>query len=158
MIRLYQVMMHQTFDGKRGTQTALPYPLGEELKAKYPDFKGVAMCDWGQNHSLMYGEKKISKYGHFIGEDAIDMFSLKILNGDKEPLHDPYSIVLTDETAKILFGNENPIGKIVKMDNTTNLKVLPLLPKQPKNSSLTFDYLIPWQLQESDLSLDKTIS
>jgi hypothetical protein len=43
---LYQVMMHQTFDGKRGSQQALPFPLGEELKAKYPDFKGVAMCDW----------------------------------------------------------------------------------------------------------------
>jgi hypothetical protein len=31
---LYQVMMHQTFDGRRGSQTALPYPLGEELKLK----------------------------------------------------------------------------------------------------------------------------
>ena len=76
------------------------------------------------------------------------MFSLKILNGDKNPLHDPYSIVLTDETAKILFGNENPIGKIVKMDNATNLKVTAVVAKQPKNSSLSFDYLIPFQLQE----------
>src|SRR3954454_17646975 len=65
---LYQVMMHQTLDGKRGSQQALPYPLGEELKNKYPDFKAVAMCDWGSNHSLMYQEKKISKSGHFIGE------------------------------------------------------------------------------------------
>ena len=68
---IYQVMMNQTFDGKRGSQTALPYPIGEELKTKYPDLKAVAMCDWGQNHSLVYGEKKISKYGHFIGEDAV---------------------------------------------------------------------------------------
>ena len=72
-------MMNQTFDGKRGSQQALPYPLGEELKAKFPDFKAVAMCDWGQSHSLVYGEKKINKYGHFIGEEAINMFSLNIL-------------------------------------------------------------------------------
>src|SRR5215467_12329398 len=65
---LYQVMMNQTFDGRRGSQDALPYPLGEELRAKYPDFKGIAMCDWGQPHSLVVGEKKISKTGHFIGE------------------------------------------------------------------------------------------
>lgn len=146
---LYQVMMNQTFDGKRGTQQALPFPIGEELKAKYPDLKAVAMCDWGQRHSLVYGEKKISKEGHFIGEDAIDMFSINILNGDKKPLHDPYSIVLTDETAHILFGDENPVGKIIKLDNTTNLKVTAVVPKQPKNSSLSFDYLIPFQLQES---------
>src|SRR5664279_3302449 len=145
---LYQVMMNQTFDGKRGSQTALPYPIGEELKTKYPDLKGVAMCDWGQNHSLVYGEKKISKYGHFIGEDATDMFSFNILKGDKEPLLDPYSIVLTDETAKALFGNDDPVGKVVKFDNATNLKVSAVVEKEPKNSSLAFDYLIPWQLQE----------
>jgi len=146
---LYQVMMHQTFDGVRYTQQALPFPMGEELKNKYPDFKGVAMCDWGSHHSLVYGDKKISKYGHFIGEEAVSMFSMKIIDGDQSPLQDPYSIVLTTETAEILFGNENPIGKIVKLDNQTNLKVTAIVRKQPKNSSLSFDYLIPFQLQES---------
>ena len=145
---LYQVMMNQTFDGKRGSQQALPFPVAEELKAKYPDFKGVAMCDWGSHHSLMYGDKKISKPGHFMGEEAVRMFSLNILNGDKNPLHDPYSIVLTDETAKILFGTENPVGKIVKLDNATALKVTAVVAKQPKNSSISFDYLIPFQLEE----------
>ncbi|MBN9384581.1 MAG: ABC transporter permease [Chitinophagaceae bacterium] len=145
---LYQVMMNQTFDGHRGTQQAIPFPLGEELKAKFPDFKGVAMCDWGGDHSLIYKEKKISKNGHFIGEDAMAMFSFNILYGYKNPLHDLYSIVLTEETAKILFGTEDPIGKILKMDNATNLKVTAVVQKQPRNSSLTFDYLIPWQLQE----------
>jgi len=146
---IYQVMMHQTFDGRRGSQTALPYPMGEELKSKFPDFKYVAMCDWGQKHSLIYGEKKISKFGHFIGEDAINMFSINILQGDKNPLHEPYSIVLTDETAGILFGNENPIGKMVKLDNSTNLKVTAVVNGQPKNSSIQYDYLVPFQVQES---------
>ena len=146
---IYQVMMHQTFDGKRGTQISIPYPLGEELKTKYPDMKGVAMCDWGQNHSLVYGDKKISKFGHFIGEDAVNMFSLNIQSGDKNPLHDPHSIVLTEETAKALFANESPLDKIVRMDNTVDLKVTAVVSKLPKNSSLRFDYLMPFQLQES---------
>jgi putative ABC transport system permease protein len=145
---LYQVMMHQTFDGVRYSQQAMPYPTGEELKSKFPDFKGVAMSDWGGNHSLVYGEKKLSKYGHFLGEDGVNMFSLKILDGDKNPLHDPYSIVLTNETAKAIFGNENAIGKVIKLDNETNLKVTAVVQQQPKNSSFTFDYLIPFQLQE----------
>jgi putative ABC transport system permease protein len=145
---LYQVMMHQTFDGVRYSQQALPFPIGEELKIKYPDFKGVAMCDWGQMHSLLYGEKKMSKFGHFIAEEAINMFSIHIIQGDKDPLNDLHSIVLTDETAKMLFGNENPIGKMVKMDNQALLKVTAVVSKQPSNSSLTFDYLMPWQLME----------
>lgn len=146
---LYQVMMHQTFDGKRGSQIALPYPIGEELKTKIPDFKAVAMCDWGQKRSLMYGEKKVNKFGHFISSDAAGMFSFNIVEGSKDPLQDPYSIVLTRETSDILFGNENPIGKTVKLDNQTDLKVTAIVDKEPKNSSLTFDYLIPFQLQES---------
>ena len=146
---IYKVMMNQTFDGVRGSQEALPYPIGEELKNKFPDFKAVAMCDWGSNRSLVYGEKKISKFGHFIGEDAVSMFSLNILEGSKAPLHDPYSIVLTKETANILFGKEDPINKTVKLDNQTDLKVTAVVDKEPKNSSLSFDYLIPFQLEES---------
>lgn len=146
---IYQVMMNQTFDGVRGSQDAIPYPLGDELASKFPDFKAVVMCNWGGNHSLMYGEKKISKFGHFIGKDASEMFSLNILEGSKNPLHDPYSIVLTKETANMLFGNADPIGKIVKLDNQTDLKVTAVVDKEPKNSSFSFDYLIPFQLQES---------
>jgi putative ABC transport system permease protein len=145
---LYQIKMHQTFDGRRGTQDAIPFPMGEELKTKYPDFKAVAMCDWGSTRSLVVGNQKFLKFGHFIGEDAIDMFSLKVKNGDKSPLKEPYSIVLTEETAEALFGKQDPVGKVVRVDNTMNLKVTAVLEKQPKNATLQYDYLIPWSLQE----------
>ena len=147
---LYQIKMHQTFDGVRGTQDAVPFPVGEELKSKYPDFKAVAMTDRGEsNHVLAVGNQKFLKKGPFIGEEAIDMFSLNILNGDKNPLKEPYSIVLTDETARTLFGDQDPIGKTLKLDNTTDLKVTAIVAKQPRNATLQFDYLLPWQLQES---------
>ncbi|QHW01326.1 FtsX-like permease family protein [Spirosoma endbachense] len=146
---LYQVKMSQTFDGTRGTQDALPFPVGEELRSKYPDFKAVAMYDRGEgNRSLIVGNQKFLKQGLFIGEDAIDMFSLTILNGNKNPLKEPYSIVLSDETAHALFGDQDPIGKILKMDNSVDLKVTAVVAKQPQNATLQFDYLLPWHLQE----------
>ena len=147
---LYQVKMNQTFDGVRGTQDALPYPVGDELKAKYPDFKAVAMYErGGSNRSLIVGNQKFLKQGLFIGQEAIDMFSLNILNGNKNPLKEPYSIVLTDEMAHAIFGNQDPIGKIIKLGNTTDLNVTAVVAKQPKNATLQFDYLLPWQLQEA---------
>ncbi|MCE7040634.1 ABC transporter permease [Dyadobacter sp. CY312] len=145
---LYQIKMHQTFDGRRGTQDAIPFATGPELKNKYPDFQGVAMCDWGSSRSLVVGNQKFLKKGHFIGEEAIDMFSFEILDGDKKPLKEPYSIVLTKETAEALFGKNNPIGKTVKMDNLVDLKVTAVIASQPKNATLQFEYLIPWQLQQ----------
>jgi len=109
----------------------------------------VAMCDGGSRHSLENGDKKVMKDGYFIGEDAVNMFSFNILYGDQNPLHDPYSIVLTDETARILFNTTNAVGKIIKLDNAHDLKVTAIVTKQPKNSSIVFDYLLPWKLQES---------
>jgi len=146
---LYQVIMHQSNEGEIATNWVTPFPMGDELKSKYSDFKAVAMCDGGGRHSLENGDNKIMKDGYFIGEDAVNMFSLYILYGDKNPLHDPYSIVLTDETAKILFNTANAVGKIVKLDNAHDLKVTAVVTKQPENSSIVFDYLLPWKLQES---------
>ena len=100
------------------------YPMGEELRTNYPDFKAVAMSDWGSGHSLLIGNQKFSKVGHYLGEQGIDMFSFEILKGDKNPLKEPYSIVLTDELAKTIFGDKDPIGKVLKIDNTADLKLL----------------------------------
>ena len=146
---LYQVITHQSNEGKIATNWVTPYPMGDELKSKYGDFKAVAMCDGGGRHSLENGDKKVLRDGFFIGENAVSMFSLNILYGDKNPLHDPYSIVLTDETARILFSTTNAVGKIIKLDNAHSLKITAIVTKQPKNSSLVFDCLFPWKLQES---------
>ncbi len=146
---LYRVMMYQTFEGRRNAQRALPFPLAQELKEQYPDFKAVTLCDWGNQYSLMYGDKKVARIGHAVGEEAIEIFSLKILAGSANPLQDPYVIVLTDKTAKALFGNEDPIGKTVKLDNSTALKVTAIVTEQPQNSSLNFDFLLPIKLVET---------
>ena len=146
---LYQVIMHQSNEGEISTSWVTPFALGDELKSKYSDVKAAAMCDGGGTHLLENGDKKLAKFGLFIGEDAVNMFSLQILYGDRNPLHDPYSIVLTDETAKTLFNTTNAVGKIIKFDNGQNLTVKAVVTKQPKNSAITFDYLLPWKLQES---------
>jgi putative ABC transport system permease protein len=144
---LYRVIMHQANEGEISTSWVTPFPLGDELKSKYGDFKAVAMCDGGGGHLLESADRKLVKYGFFIGEDAVNMFSLNTIYGYKNPLHDPYSIVLTDETARILFNTTNAIGKIVTLDNASNLTVTAVVTKQPKSSSLVFDYLVPWKLQ-----------
>ena len=146
---LYQVIRHQSNEGEVSTSWVTPFSLGDELKSKFSNIKAAAMCDGGSRHSLENGDKKVMKAGFFIGEEAINMFSLTILYGDKNPLHDLYSIVLTDETARILFNTSNAVGKIVKLDNAHDLKVTAVVTKQPENSSIVFDYLLPWKLQES---------
>src|SRR6516164_8087965 len=87
---LYQVIMHQSNNGEITTNWVTPFSLGDELKSKYSeDFEAAATCDGGNKHLLENGDKKLVKNGFFIGQDAVTMFSLNILNGDKDPLRDP---------------------------------------------------------------------
>lgn len=90
------------------------------------------MYDWGSEHSLVVGNQKFSKVGHFLGKKGIYMFSLPILKGDRTPLKDPTSIVLTEELVELataLFGNQHPIGKILKMASNSIIKMTPIFDK-----------------------------
>ena len=55
---LYQVIMHQSNEGAIYTNWVTPFPMGDELKSKYSDFKAVAMCDGGGRHSFKTAIKK----------------------------------------------------------------------------------------------------
>jgi len=66
-----------------------------------------------------------------------------------EALKDPMSIVLSESTAKILFGNEDPIGKQVRLSDEGTLQVTAIVKDLPENSSFQFDYLATWKYRES---------
>jgi putative ABC transport system permease protein len=55
------IMKKTFFNNEKGTQTGVMLPLYDELKANYPDVKHITRLDWGDNHSLITGEKKLSK-------------------------------------------------------------------------------------------------
>ncbi|MEJ0106138.1 MAG: ABC transporter permease [Bacteroidota bacterium] len=55
-------------------------------------------------------------------------------------------MVLTQSTAKSLFGNEDPVNKTVRFDNQHDLKVTGILKDIPANSFLEFNFLVPLQI------------
>ena len=73
------------------------------------------------------------------------MFSFPVLGGATEnQLSDPSSIVLTASAAKSLFADEDPIGKVIKVDDRIDLTVTAVVMDAPSNSSFSFDCLIPF--------------
>ena len=59
---------------------------------------------------------------------------------------DMHSIVLTEKLAKKIFGNEDPMGKIIKLDNKDNFTVTGIAKDLPNNTRFNFEYLMPWSL------------
>ena len=141
------VMKKTSFNNEKGTQSGVMLPLYAELKSQYPEIKHITRLDWGDTHSLVVGDQKLSKSGHFADPDFLKMFSFPLVSGRVDNvLKDPYSIVLTESLAGVLFGKTDPIGKMIRIDNKHSLMVTGILKDVPKNSSITFDFLMPYEL------------
>ncbi|QEC65980.1 FtsX-like permease family protein [Panacibacter ginsenosidivorans] len=145
--QLAQVMTTQTFNGHTGTGEAVAMPLGNELRTKYgSDFKAVSMASWNFGHILAVGDKKINSEGMWVEAVFPSMFSLKMIKGDKNSLKDPSSILLSASIAKTLFGNDDAMNKMVKLDNKDSYKVTGVYEDLPRNTTLyTTKILLPWE-------------
>ncbi|MBK5277844.1 MAG: ABC transporter permease, partial [Bacteroidia bacterium] len=147
--RLHQVWVNSTFDGKINSWNSVPLPTYEALKTEHNSIKNVTGTDWGGDHLLTVGDKRVTKQGYYVGEEFLTMFEFPLLTGAAEQvLTEPGSIVLTASAAKALFGDQDPMGQLVKLDNRDELKVTGVLKDIPKNSSFEFECLLPWKLYE----------
>ncbi|MBD0256460.1 MAG: ABC transporter permease [Cytophagales bacterium] len=146
--RIAQVMQHQTFNGEIGTQVAIPFPLGAELRLNYgSDFKHVLMASWVGDHTLAVGDKVVSKRGLFIEAAAPDMLTLKMRRGTRAGLTDPASVLLSQSAATALFGEADPINKTLTLDTKIPVKVTGVYEDLPPNSSFgDWSFMAPWEL------------
>jgi ABC-type antimicrobial peptide transport system permease subunit len=148
--RLYQVWIKAAFDGKINSWTSVPLPTSEALKTESSYIANSVATDWGGEHLLTIGETRINKKAYYAGEEFLTMFEFPLIKGDaRQVLKEPYSIVITESTAKALFGSEEPINQVIRLDNLDELKVTGVLRDIPKNSSFQFDFLLPWKLYET---------
>ncbi len=143
--RLGEIMTTQTSNSQTVTFGATVVPLANELRTKYGNsFKSTALTSGG-THILSAGETKISQQGIWAEPDLPAMLSLEIVKGSYKTFKDPTTILLSASTASALFGNADPVNKIVRIDNFTNMKVAGVYRDLPHNTSLSETmYLLPW--------------
>lgn len=147
--RLYQIWVKAHFDGKISSWTSVPLPTYEAFKTADSNIKRMLVTDWGGQHLLTVGENRLLKDGYWASEEFLEMFEFPLLSGQaSQVMDDPRSIVITQSTAKALFGDEDPINQLIKVDNEHELKVTGVLKDIPTNSSFQFDFLMPWKFRE----------
>lgn len=139
-----QIMYRTQYNGDILTQRSTAYPLAEVLKKEVPGIQYVTQTDWTSPHGLVAKEKKLYLNGVTASADFLKVFGYPLLRGKAgDVINDMHSIVLTAATAKSLFGEEDPINQIVRIDNQTDLKVTGILEDIPANSSFQFHYILP---------------
>jgi len=148
---LYQVRVNTDFANKIHTWDALPLPTYTALKTEDSNIKNTAIADRGGEHLLTVGKKKLMMNGISASEAFLTMFEFPLIYGDASNiLDDPTSIVITEATAKALFGEKDAMDKTIRVDEKGDLKVSGILKDIPKNSSFDFDFLLPWKYKRQN--------
>jgi len=143
--RIYEVWNKVPFDGKIRTWNSVPAPLARALEKDLPEVERAVRVKPDNEFLLSVGDKKIIKSGNIVDTGFLQMFSFPMLKGDPfTALKDMHSVVLTEKTAKSLFGNEDAMGKVIKIENKDNFIVTGILKDLPNNSRFNCEYLLPW--------------
>jgi len=151
--RIYRVV--QTFrDVQPGETVSTPSPrdyqvwgcapVGPALQADFPQVEKIVQFMSPVSLLLQRGNIRIQQDNLlFMDSTAFDVFSWKMLMGDPHTaLTAPNSIVLTKMVAQKFFGNENPVGQALLVDNSTSYIVSGVMEDVPSNSQFTFNGLI----------------
>jgi ABC-type antimicrobial peptide transport system permease subunit len=147
---VYKVMANRNFNNQIFTDPSMVLPLAKELESRSPLVKKAVVTTYPGPHVLAIGEVKLNKNGQNVSEHYFDVFSWRFLKGNAlTAINDPSSIVLTESTAKALFGDEDPLNKVVRIDDNNNAKVTAVIADVPANSTLQFDYLLPFNYSDS---------
>lgn len=150
--RIARVMQTGNLDGSRYTYSSMPIPLADELRTRYGSaFKYIVQANWARDYVLSsedkIGDKRVTQRGRFMDIQAPYLLSLTMLEGSRDALKDPSSILLSASAAKDIFGAADPMGRTIKIHNTMSVKVAGVYEDLPANSNFgNVQFIAAWKL------------
>jgi putative ABC transport system permease protein len=143
---LYQVLENQQYgDGRLYTFRSTPAPMAPFVKDKYPEIERAARFSWEVTFLFQFEGKSFKEVGRWTDPDFLQMFTYPLVAGDvTTALTEKNSIVITQKLAKKYFGDSDAIGKILTLDTRNSYQVTGVMADLPQNSSIQFDYLLPF--------------
>ncbi|HEV2480024.1 MAG TPA: FtsX-like permease family protein [Puia sp.] len=130
-----RIMQFETVNGTIGETTSLPFPLINELRTTYrSSFKHVVASWWNRHHTLADDSKKLPFDGRFMDPEGLDLLGFHLLRGQTTALQDPTSVVISAAVAKAFFGDTDPIGKTLHIDDKLTVAVTGVYADMPGNS------------------------
>ena len=134
-------------------QTRTPHPMSYTMVNDFPEVENAVSLTplFGPGlsrvtHSVRYLDKVFDEPGFYAADTSFfNVFALEMIKGDKKTaLKHPLSVVITDEIADKYFGDDEPIGKTLRFENSFDLTVTGVIRKMPNNSHFHFDFLISY--------------
>jgi ABC-type antimicrobial peptide transport system permease subunit len=147
---IYVAYNRATFDGDVFCWDRTPIILGPTLKADYPEIARIARMKSGDEFLFTHESNKSAMFKIRTGmtdPDFLTLFDFPLLHGDKESaLDDPFSVILTEQAAIRLFGEEDPMGQMLLLENQYSMTVTGVMKDLPGNTMFRFDALVPMEV------------
>jgi ABC-type antimicrobial peptide transport system permease subunit len=146
--RIAQVMRQSILNGEITTRNSTPVPMRQELESRCgDDLTYITISSQSGDHILSAGDKQLIRKGRFMEAAAPALLSLNMRQGSDRAFNDPSSILLSQSTATALFGNVDPVNKLLRIDNNSTVKVAGVYSDLPDNSTFKeLGFLAPWAL------------
>ncbi len=122
---------------------AQPAPLSPYLKANYPEIAETVRLFSASPLLVKYGDRAFYESGFVLADASVfDVFTIPFVAGDRaSAFAEPNTVVLTEDAAKKYFGNENPLGRTLNVENQFLVRVTGVVRNPPQNSDIRFGVL-----------------
>lgn len=143
--RIYEAWNKATFSNSLHCWNTTPKILARTAEKDVPEIERAVRVNWPQGTLFSVGDKRLTPTGSMVDTGFLQMFSFPLIKGNPATaLNDMSSIILTEQLAKKIFGDEDAMGKVIKVDNTDNFTVTGIMKDLPANTRFNFEYLVPW--------------
>lgn len=143
--RIYEVNNQYDVEGEIWTWNSTPKAMAPAIKKDYPEVERISRYFYDTPFLFSVDDKRIKATGTIVDPDFLSIFSFPLVQGDiASVFSDVNSVVITETFAKKMFGDKDPIGEIVVIDNADTFKVTGILKDLPTNTDFTFEFLVPW--------------
>jgi putative ABC transport system permease protein len=153
--QIYRVITISNEDPSQGN-ARVGAPWGPALQRDYPEvLRSVRFRFFGRS-SISCGDKRFYEEGGLYADSTVfEAFTFPLLKGNPQTaLARPNTVVISEAMARKYFGDENPIGKTLNVDNESDLQVTGVMKNVRRNSHFRFDFLVSfatydfWDLNE----------
>jgi ABC-type antimicrobial peptide transport system permease subunit len=147
---LYRVEEDQYYSGRIFHVSVTPHPLGPALVDEIPEIVEATRYVWSGGLLFRYGEKAFFEYDvRAVDPSFLQMFTFPLVKGDKNrALDSPHSLIISEDIAEKYFGTEDPLGKVITINNTQEFTVTGVAKNVPHNSTFQFEVLLPYTFLE----------
>jgi putative ABC transport system permease protein len=149
---IYRVVIKGRFNGRDFTGVQNPSPAGPTFKEQIPEVVEKLRFRNSGNWVVKYNDKVFNEDEVIFADDTFfKVFSVNLLQGNPdEALSKPYHLALSQTQATKYFGTEDPMGKVLRLDNEKDWIVSGVYADIPDNSQFHFEFILSFISREDE--------